>query len=78
MDRGRKPRNLTDLGRGEEVCVRSLEGRPEICARLQEYGFTPGCAVRLFSKAPLGGPMSFDLRGGRVALRRNDAACVLV
>ena len=27
MDRGRKPRNLTDLGRGEEVCVRSLEGR---------------------------------------------------
>ena len=69
---------LTQIRKGEEVLVRSLHGSPELCARLQEYGFTPGCAVRLFAKAPLGGPMSFDLRGGRVALRRNDAACIQV
>lgn len=71
-------RNLSQVRRGEEVSVRSLKGHPELCARLQEYGFTPGCAVRLFAKAPLGGPLSFDLRGGRVALRKSDAACILI
>jgi len=71
-------RNLTHARKGEEVRVSSLKGHPDLCARLQEYGFTPGCAVRLYSKAPLGGPMSFDLRGGRVALRQSDAACVLI
>lgn len=71
-------RNLTHARRGEDVSVRSLKGHPELCARLQEYGFTPGCSVRLFAKAPLGGPLSFDLRGGRVALRRSDAACILI
>lgn len=71
-------RNLTQAKRGESVSVRSLKGHPELCARLQEYGFTPGCSVRLFAKAPLGGPLSFDLRGGRVALRKSDAACILI
>lgn len=78
MDKHAIDRNLTHVQRGESVSVRSLKGHPELCSRLQEYGFTPGCSVRLFAKAPLGGPLSFDLRGGRVALRRSDAACILI
>ncbi len=70
-------RSLADLNGQENVRIRALQGPSEICARLQDYGFTPGSMVKLFARTPLGGPLAFDLRGGRVALRRSDAECVL-
>ena len=75
------PRTLAELAdkhRGGVVRVRSLSGRPQVLIRLEEIGFTPGTEVRLAAVAPFGGPLAFDLRGARIALRRADAACVEV
>jgi Fe2+ transport system protein FeoA len=46
--------------------------------RLLEMGFVRGTAVRLVKAAPLSDPLEFVLRGYHVALRREEAAAVLI
>jgi ferrous iron transport protein A len=70
--------DLAGKARGTSTRVRGLSGGGAVVARLEEMGFTPGSTVRLVAQAPFGGPLAFDLRGARIALRRVDAACVEV
>lgn len=69
-------RNLSQMGKGQEVSIRSVGGHSTLRQRLQELGFTPGVNVRLVAKAAFGGAMAFQVRGSTIALRRADAACV--
>ena len=70
--------NLAGMRRGAVATVKSLGGHPELRARLQELGFVPGSEVRLVAAAAFGGALAFQVRGSTVALRRSDAATILV
>ena len=71
-------RTLANLEHNGTAVVHALQGHPELRSRLQEIGFVPGSEVRLVAKAAFGGPLAFQLRGSTIALRRSDAACILV
>jgi Fe2+ transport system protein FeoA len=62
-----------DVGIVSRVDVDSTIGR-----RLLDLGFVPETPVRVVRRAPLGDPVSYELRGYRICLRRRDAAHVLV
>lgn len=71
-------RTLCAIPPGTWTEIRALAGDPGLCARLAELGFTPGEWIRCVASAPFGGPVSVAMRGTIFALRRAEAACVVV
>ena len=70
-------RSLDDLAIGESaLIVGYTESAP--ARRLLEMGFLPGNTVTAVRKAPLGDPIEYVVMGGRVSMRRVDAAEILV
>ena len=64
---------------GHEVgIVASVEAGPAIGRRLLDLGFIPKTRIRVLRRAPLGDPVSYELRGYQSCLRRRDAARVRV
>lgn len=62
---------------GKRVTVTGFrEGAPS--RRLLEMGFVPGTEVLVVRSAPLGDPIEYAVMGGRVAMRRTDAAAIFV
>ena len=70
--------NLADLPPGTSGRVTSVLGEPLLRERLVELGFTRGTTVVVRNRAPLGGPIEVKIRGGLLAVRRDEAACVEV
>lgn len=70
-------RSLGDLAIGDTAII---SGYTDVAParRLLEMGFVPGNAVTAVRKAPLGDPIEFFVMGGRVSMRRVDAAEILV
>jgi ferrous iron transport protein A len=71
-------RNLSDLEFNSSAKILALDGDPIVVARLREMGFVPGQSVTLWRTAPFGEPYLIEIRGAVVALRREEAKCVLV
>ena len=46
--------------------------------RLLDLGFVPNTQIEVLTRAPLGDPMLYDLRGYRLCLRRSEADRVRV
>lgn len=69
---------LTDLPTGARGRVAAVSGDPLLRERLVELGFTPGALVEVRGRALLGDPIEVKLRGGLLAVRRDEAACVAV
>ena len=81
LDRSPGPSAVSTLDRvaaGATVCVADVAGDDEMALRLLEMGLTPGVAVRVVGRAPLGDPLELELRGYRLSLRRTEAARVSV
>jgi ferrous iron transport protein A len=60
------------------VFVQSIEGDRAFRRRIMEMGLVPGTAVRVVATAPLGDPLTIELRASRMSLRRAEAAHVRV
>lgn len=56
-----------------EASILSVSGDGALAQRLLAMGFQPGAAVRVVQIAPLGDPLTVDLEGWRVSLRRSEA-----
>jgi ferrous iron transport protein A len=67
---------LSDLPIGARVRVVSVAGEPLLRERLVELGFTSGTPALVRGRAPLGDPIEVKLRGGVIAVRRDEASCV--
>ena len=71
---------LSLLEPGEKaVIVRlsdDLQGLPR--QRLLDLGFVPDARVSVYLRAPLGEPVAYDIKGSTVALRKEQAAKILV
>jgi ferrous iron transport protein A len=55
-----------------------VEGDRAFRRRIMEMGLVPGTAVRIVAAAPLGDPLTIELRSSRMSLRRAEAAHVRV
>ncbi|HKQ78226.1 MAG TPA: ferrous iron transport protein A [Blastocatellia bacterium] len=70
--------NLSEVLHGVWHQVESLVGPEDACYRLLDLGFTPGAEVKVVQAAPLGEPLIVLLRGTRLALRKDEAAWIIV
>jgi Fe2+ transport system protein FeoA len=70
------PPSLSDLPEHSGASVVAVRGDPRLRERLVELGFTPGSRVRVLARAAFGGPLQVEVRGGTIAVRRDEAACV--
>jgi ferrous iron transport protein A len=62
---------------GEEGKIKSLT-ESAVSAKLLELGFLPGKTIRLIRKAPGGSPLYFAVNGHYIALRKEEAANILL
>ena len=69
---------LVDIERQRLVTVSAVEGERGFRRRLMEMGLCPGTAVTITNVAPLGDPLEIDVRGGRLSIRRDEAAQIRV
>lgn len=58
--------------------VTAVQGSGLLRERLAELGFVPGVEVEVLRRAAFGGPLQVRVRGGTLALRRDEANCVHV
>ena len=72
------PRPLSMIPKGEKGVVSRVTADGPLRMRLFEMGFVPGTMVVRTGEAPLGDPLTVDVRGGEVALRRIEAASVWI
>lgn len=70
--------DLSDLPDGARARVEAVTGEPLLRERLVELGFTPGADVEVKGRALLGDPIELRVRGGLLAVRRDEARCVHV
>ncbi len=69
---------LDTLAPGATGIVLRVDGGDAIAERLEALGFWTGTPVSVARCAPFGDPVEYRLRGFRLALRRVEAARVLV
>ncbi|MBI4472158.1 MAG: ferrous iron transport protein A [Acidobacteria bacterium] len=60
------------------VRIGDLDGPHEDCKRLIDLGFTPGEEVMVTHTAPFGDPIVVRVRGALLALRKREAAWIIV
>ena len=69
---------MSNLDRGESGIIKSIEHKGNMRRRLIDIGFSVGERVTLISRAPLGDPIAFFVKGSLIALRGSDAALITV
>jgi ferrous iron transport protein A len=71
-----EPVPLSSLSPGDDAVVEFVRGRAG--HRLLELGFLPRTQIRVSHRAPLGDPISYEVRGATIALRSTEASRVMV
>ena len=69
---------LSALRPGQRAVVARVGGQAAMRRRLADLGLIPGTAVACTALAPVGDPAAYLIRGAVIALRRKDAAEVLL
>lgn len=69
---------LSTVKAGESVIISHVEGGGAFRARLNEMGFVPGKEVKLLYRSPIGNPIVFELMGGQISLRKDEADRIFV
>jgi ferrous iron transport protein A len=70
--------SLLEVSRGTTVIVEEVAGDRAFRRRIMEMGLVPGTPVRVVAVAPLGDPLTLELRGSRLSIRKSEAAEVRV
>lgn len=78
MENFDEERTLNRLKNGETGVVERIELTGATKRRLIEMGITPGTAVVVRKRAPLGDPIEIMLRGYSLTLREEDALRIFV
>ena len=71
-------KRLSDLEVGEVGTLVSMGERHSLKNKLMNLGFTRGTRIECIGKSPLEDPVAFLIRGGVVALRREDCFEILI
>ncbi len=70
-------KKLSEFSIGESGVITFVNGEGRIRRRLFDMGITPGAAIYLRKKAPLGDPIEVTLRGYELTLRKSEADLVI-
>jgi ferrous iron transport protein A len=70
--------SLASLAPGSAAVIVDVERNTPEGQRLRDLGFVPETPIAALTRAPLGDPTVFDLRGYRLCLRRSEADRVRV
>ena len=57
---------------GKWACAIHVDTQPQLRQRLRDFGLVPGTRVRRCYATPGGHVVAIELRGSRLALRKND------
>lgn len=71
-------KTLKDVGVGETVVVKKLNGQGAVKRRIMDMGITKGTEVYIRKLAPLGDPVEIKVRGYELSLRKADCEMILV
>lgn len=70
-------RSVADLKIGEKAVIRAFSDQ-WMSLKLLEMGCLPGAEICLHGQAPLGGPLCLNVAGYCLAMRRAEAATILI
>jgi len=70
--------SLLEVPLRKAVIVDEVGGDRAFRRRIMEMGLVPGTEVRVVAVAPLGDPLTLDLRASRLSIRKREAALVRV
>ncbi len=71
-------RTAADLKLGEKAIIKDIDNSHTSSHRILEIGFTPGQEIELISKPVFNDPIALAIRGTIIAIRRNEAICILI
>lgn len=71
-------KRLSELSVGESCLVVCLLSEGSMRRRFLDIGICPGTRVLCVGRSPLGDPSAFLVRGTEVAIRRKDAANIII
>lgn len=78
MKSGEKSDPLADVSPGSVCQIVSLELNGLLRRRILDLGIIPGTLIRCIRRGPSGDPTAYQVRDTLIALRREDAAQILV
>lgn len=71
-------KTLKDVGVGETVVVKKINGEGAIKRRIMDMGITKGTNLYVRKLAPLGDPVELKVRGYELSMRKADCEMILV
>lgn len=71
-------RSAAELKYGEKAIIQDIDNSHPSSRRIMEVGFTPGQEIELVNIALFKDPMAFAIRGSLIAVRKKEAACILI
>jgi len=71
-------RTAAELKSGEKAIILDVDNDHPSAHRILEIGFTPGQEIILVNKSMFNDPLAFSIRGTIVAIRKNEASCILI
>jgi ferrous iron transport protein A len=69
---------IADLKTGDKAIITKVDWNHPSSYRILEYGFTPGQNIEIINKSIFNDPIAVLLRGTLIAIRKNDAVCIVV
>jgi ferrous iron transport protein A len=70
--------SLLEVPHRQTVIVEEVGGDRAFRRRIMEMGLVPGTPVRVLAVAPLGDPLTVELRSSRISIRKREAEQVRV
>ena len=71
-------KQLTDIKKDETAKLVNIVTDEENKSQLYSIGFTPGTKIQVLEVSPFSGPISFKVRGTKIALRHKQAESIFV
>lgn len=69
-------KSLEAFAVGESGVIKAVGGEGRLRRRLFDMGVTPGAAITLRKKAPMGDPLEITIRDYELTLRKTEAAYI--
>ena len=77
LNKGLPMRSAADLKAGESGVINGFSDNI-ISLKLMEMGCLPGSSIKMNFTAPFGDPVSFDVAGYNLTLRKSEAAYIII
>lgn len=71
-------KTVLNLGINNSALIKDVQVKDSTKRRLLDIGLTKGSRITLKGRAPLGDPILINLRGIDLALRKSDAAKIII